>query len=155
MPFIHQRIIAFGDTDAAGIVYTPRFSHFCMEAAEVWFREIIDYDWYRINIELGLGTPVVHMEVDFLGPLIAGDQLSTRVAVKSLGRTSIALGFEGLKGPLQQPVFSGLFIFCCTDRDRIPMLIPARQRGLAEAFVAGEVGGLTSRNLNNSKGDNQ
>lgn len=138
--FSHQRVITFGDTDAAGIVYTPRFSHFCMEAAEVWFREVIDYDWYRTNTESGQGTPVVHMEIDFRGPLVAGDRLSTQISVKTIGRTTIALAFEGLKdkglaGTAQQPVFTGLFVFCCTGQNRKSMPVPARQRQLAEAFL--------------------
>lgn len=146
---IHQRTISFGDTDAAGIVYTPRFSHFCMEAAECWFRDVIDYDWYRINTELARGTPVVHMEIDFIGPLIAGDQLSVAVAVEKLGRSTITLGFTGLKGlrkagsqePAaqslkQQCVFTGKIIFCCTANDQGAIPVPEAQRLLIEEYMA-------------------
>lgn len=136
-PLVHQRKIAFGDTDAAGIVYTPRFAHFCMEAAEYWFRDVINFDWYYINTELGLGTPVVHMEIDFLGPLKAGDQLAVTVLVAAFSRSTISLSFVGTKDdPNAGRVFTGKIIFCCTAAGRGAIPIPDTQRRLIEEYMA-------------------
>ena len=113
------RTIKFGETDAAAIVYTPRFADFCMEAAEVWFREYLDFDWYHINTELGMGTPVVHMEIDFKGPLHGGDGLAVEVDVARVGSKSLTLCFEGCKKLANGDVslsFAGRFVYCFTSK---------------------------------------
>ncbi|NIB43469.1 acyl-CoA thioesterase [Pseudomaricurvus alkylphenolicus] len=138
-PFIHWRMVLFGDTDSASIVYTPRFSHFCMEAAELWFRDCVGFDWYQMNVEEGRGTPVVHMETDFVAPLRGGDRLGVIVRVERLGRSTVTLLFEGIR---QNPsddthltTFTARFIFCFTDQSQggaVP--INDTQRELIEAY---------------------
>ena len=135
IPFEYRLVVAFGDTDPAGIVYTPRFSHFCMEAAEVWFREVADFDWYHITTVLGMGTPVVHMEMNFIAPLRGGDQLAVEIRVEKLGRSSIALAFSGSKGELRELVFTGKIIFCCVEQGRGAIPVPPAQRQKIEAFM--------------------
>lgn len=140
-PFIHWRTVLFGETDAAAIVYTPRFSDYCMEAAEVWFREYIGLDWFQSNVELGLGTPVVHMEIDFVAPLIGGDTLGVLVRVEKIGRSTVILSFEGIKGRNLKngkiTSFTARFVFCFTDKKANGAItIPARQRERIEAYAA-------------------
>ncbi len=96
-PYIHWRTILFGDTDAAAIVYTPRYADYCMEAAEVWFREFIGIDWYHHNTEQGMGTPVVHMDFDFVSSLIGNDSLGLKIIVSKVGQSTITLDFEGVR----------------------------------------------------------
>ncbi len=117
MPYIHWRTIIFGDTDAAAIVYTPRFANFCMEAAEVWFKERIGIDWYVINTRQHMGTPVVHMSFDLLAPLIAGDRLGTAIRVLSLGKSSLTLEFEGvrMRDNDQTAAFRAKIVYCFVD----------------------------------------
>jgi len=122
-PFIHWRTISFGDTDAAAIVYTPRFTDYCMQAMEVWFKEYIGVDWYRINVCEQRGTPVVHLEMDFYGPAIAGDQLGVRVLVNEVGRSTLIMDLEGRKKAAmgetqQQKIFSAKYIFCFVDTEK-------------------------------------
>jgi len=119
IPFVHLRTITFGDTDAAAIVYTPRFVDYCMEAIEVWFKQYIGIDWYWINVRDQRGTPVVHLELDFTGPLIGGDELGVRLEVGDIGRSTLTLLLEGLRAPgdeqISTSVFTAKFIFCFVD----------------------------------------
>jgi len=140
-PYIHWRTVSFGDTDAAAIVYTPNFSIYCMEAAEIWFRDYIAFDWFRMNVERGQGTPVVHMDIDFAAPLAGSDQLGVIVRVEKVGRSTVTLLFEGIRqgraDSERVTSFTGRFVFCFTDKEAhgaIP--IPAEQRALIEAYVA-------------------
>jgi 4-hydroxybenzoyl-CoA thioesterase len=137
--YVHERTIPFGDTDAAAIVYTPRFSDYCMEAAEVWFSEYLEFDWYRVNTQLGLGTPVVHMQIDFKAPLRGGDKLCTETRVARLGRTSVALSLRGGKVEddfdNQSLVFEAEYVFCFTGANTNgAMPIPDKQRQLIEDY---------------------
>lgn len=92
-----------------------RFVDFCMEVAEVWFREYLDFDWYYINIELGMGMFVVYMEIDFKGLLYGGDGLVVEVDVVWVGSKFFILCFEGCKKFVNGDVsllFVGCFVYC-------------------------------------------
>lgn len=97
-PYVHERKIRFGHSDAAGIAYTVRFFDFAMEAIEGWFEQVAGTPWYVINTELGYGTPFVHIEMDIKAPLRPGDHLACRVLVKETGRSSIRFGVDGFDG---------------------------------------------------------
>lgn len=64
MVYIYQKTINWGDTDAAEIVFTGNYLDYSMEAIEGWFREVLKVDWYELNINLNMGTPFVHIEMD-------------------------------------------------------------------------------------------
>ncbi|PCI21077.1 hypothetical protein COB64_00980 [Candidatus Wolfebacteria bacterium] len=137
-PYIYWRTILFGDTDAAGVVYTPRFSEYCMEAAEFWFREYACIDWYQQSMQ-GLGTPVVHMELDFKAPLVGNDQLGVVVQVAKIGRTTVTLLMKGIgdRKTAGDPaiIFTAKFVFCFIKAEsRRPYDIPNDQRRLIESY---------------------
>jgi 4-hydroxybenzoyl-CoA thioesterase len=94
-PFVIRRTVRWGDTDPAGIIYTPRFLDFAVEAAEAWFVAVTGYDWYKLRTELKLGSPMAHASLDFRKPVRPGEELAMTVLVLDLGRTSITLGVEG------------------------------------------------------------
>lgn len=120
-PYVHWRTIPFGDTDAAAIVYTPRFVDYCMEAVELWLKHYIGVDWYRINVQQQRGTPVVHLELDFKGAVIAGDDLGVIVRVAKVGRASLSVDLEGIKAApgegAHAAIFGASFTFCFTRTD--------------------------------------
>lgn len=138
-PYVHWRTISFGDTDAAAIVYTTRFTDYCMDASEVWFRDYLAMDWYDININQGLGFPVVHMELDFMSSLIGGDKLGVIVRVTKIGKTSVTLEFEGIKdnGTEQHSkCFTAKFIHCFYSNEQAGAIpIPDRQRKLLDDYL--------------------
>lgn len=140
VPYVHWRTVPFGDTDPAGIVYTPRFSDYCMEAAEVFFRDYIAADWYHINTKLGFGTPVVQMEITFKAPLVANDRLGVVVRILDVGRSTVTMALEGIKERPQAAghvtAFVGRYVFCFVEKGKGSMPIPSGQRELIEAYLA-------------------
>jgi len=143
-PYIHSHRILFGDTDAAGIVYTSRFPDYCMQAAEHWFREYLEIDWYQINVTHGMGTPVVHMELDFISSLIGGDELGLEIIVAKYGKSTVTLQFAGFKlnenagasACERTKSFTAKFVFCFFSKEikgAIP--IPQRQLKLLNQYI--------------------
>jgi acyl-CoA thioesterase FadM len=51
-PFRYSRPVRFGDTDAAGIVYTGRVPDMALEALEIWFRDRLALNWFE-NLQNG------------------------------------------------------------------------------------------------------
>ena len=86
--FSQRREIRLEDTDAEGIVYTPRIAHFVVEAVDLWLLSRLFLD----------AQDAVHRSVfaslscTFLSPMRPGDSLEIRVALRRIGRSS--LGFE-------------------------------------------------------------
>lgn len=136
-PYTYWRTIFFGDTDAAGVVYTPRFSEYCMEAAEFWFRECIGIDWYQ-RCAQNLATPVVHMELDFMEPLVGNDRLGVIVQVGKLGQTTLTLTMAGIMKDNNEnllTIFTAKYVFCFINSEtRKPYNIPDDQRNLIETY---------------------
>ncbi len=139
-PYVQWRNIPFGDTDAAAIVYTPRFSDYCMEAVEIWFRDYVGVDWYRMNTEFGRGTPVVHMEITFKAPLIGNDRLGVVIRVVKMGRSTVTLDLEGVRERTQPDgqltAFNARYVFCFTEKERGAIAIPDHWRAAIEAYRA-------------------
>ena len=146
IPFVHWRRISFGDTDPAGIVYTPRFSDYSMEAIEVWLSDYIGVNWAQINLEEQRGTPVVNMEMTFISPLKANDRCGIYIYVKEIGRTSLTLSLRGFRSVSrndeEKSVFNARFVFCFTENNVRAIPIPAATRAKLEAYV--EKGGIDS-----------
>jgi len=138
-PYIHHRTILFGETDAAGIVYTTRFTDYCMEAAEFWFREYLKSDWYQLNQEHDRGTPVVHMEYDFMASLIGNDKLDVEVIVANVGKSTVTLDFKGIRNCHDSEdntlSFTATIVFCFySNHSAGAMLIPDEQLQLLQLY---------------------
>jgi acyl-CoA thioesterase FadM len=97
-PFVHRRRITFGDTDAAGIVYTPRAAHFGVEAIEAWLLERLGIVWSHMILHDRMGTPFVRLEVDFISPMAPPDELATEVRLERAGRSSLTFRLAGRIG---------------------------------------------------------
>jgi 4-hydroxybenzoyl-CoA thioesterase len=93
-----QILVRFGDCDAAGIVFYPRYLDMFNSLVEDWCREELDFSFSEIVTRRGWGLPTVHLEVDFLAPSVFGDELSAILLVTALGKTSINLNIV-LQGP--------------------------------------------------------
>lgn len=141
IPFVHRRTIIFGDTDPGGIVYTPNFSNYCMEAVEVWFNDYIGVNWSTMNLHDGIGTPIAHMEIDFIGPLLANDILGTVVHIERIGRSSVSVNFEGIRelpdSTKNTTVFKANYVFCFARKGPPPSAIdiPEKYRTRLEEYL--------------------
>ena len=135
--FVHRRRVTFADTDAANIAYTGRFPNFALDAIDAWFVDRLHTDWYRLNNDHGLGTPFVHLDMDFASPLAPPDELATTVRLSKVGRSALTFAVTGRVG--KRISFTGSFVCVFIDRSTgkscdIPE--PFRTRALHEAALA-------------------
>lgn len=130
-PFLHAREIPFGHADMAGIVYTPRFTDYCMEAAEAWLKSVVGTGWYELNQQGAVNTPVMHFDIDFKSPLVPGDTLRTTVFLTNVGSSSFSLYLKGETGEGASPreVFAAKLVLCFVDSElNKSVSIPAQYR---------------------------
>lgn len=94
-PFVYRRIVHWGDTDPARIVFTARFLQYALDGIEVWFEDMFGYDWYALNLDLGIGTPFRFANLDFRAPLTPRHELEIEIGVSHVGNTSIRFDLQG------------------------------------------------------------
>ena len=65
---------------------------------------------FRSNLDWGIGTPFVHMEIDFRSPVTPRDTLLIGVAVDRVGRSSIGFKVTALAEAEGRLCFEGRFV---------------------------------------------
>lgn len=133
--FTHTRRITWGETDAARIGYTARFLDFAMEAVERWFQERLGTGWYEMNVDEGIGTPFVHVRMDFRSPVTPRDTLTSTVRLARLGGSSLRFAVVGRVG--ERLVYEAELVCAFVDTARMkPIPAPDRYRPALEAEAA-------------------
>ncbi|HZD26090.1 MAG TPA: DUF924 family protein [Alphaproteobacteria bacterium] len=94
IPFTMRRRLNWGDSDTAEIGYASAFVNFAIEAIEVWWEAVLGTNWYALK-RRGMGAPTVGLYIDYHAPMVAGDRMDVAVLLERLGRSSLALRFEG------------------------------------------------------------
>lgn len=84
--------VHFGDCDPAGIVYHPSYYRLLNELHEDFLHAVAGIGFIEIR-RYGVGFPVVGVRTDFAAPSFPGDELTGRVWVERMGRTSVRLAF--------------------------------------------------------------
>ncbi|MEL0081440.1 MAG: thioesterase family protein [Gammaproteobacteria bacterium] len=129
MEFEVKRRIYWGDCDPAGIVYTPQFLDMTFQAIEHFWLDQIEIRWLELQAELGLTTPMVHVEMDFTSPAASGEEISIWVAIEKLGRSTIHYRARGMRG--DQSLFVVRVISSMIDQQlfkSVPIPEQVRQR---------------------------
>ncbi|BCU79617.1 thioesterase family protein [Luteolibacter sp. LG18] len=90
----HATEIAFGDTDASGLMHFPSVFRY-VEAAEHAFLRANDI--HVFDRENG-GWPRVHVDCDYRRPMFFGDRIEVRLGISKIGGTSLTWVFEIWKG---------------------------------------------------------
>lgn len=125
--FTHSRRITWGETDAARIAYTPRMLDYAMEALERWFQDRLGTGWYEMTVDHGIGTPFVHVEMDFRSPVTPRDTLASRVRLARLGGSSLRFAVTGRVG--ERLVYEAVLVCAFVDTARMqPIPVPERYR---------------------------
>lgn len=94
MPFTYARTIRLADTDAAGVVFFPRYLEICHEAYEAALLAAgVDLKSYFAAAD-GLTVPIVRSEAEYLRPLHAGDKVEVLVTPSLTSAHEFALVFE-------------------------------------------------------------
>lgn len=106
--FVHTIRVRFADCDPARIAYTGRLPEFALEAIDAWWAWATGFDWYQMNIDQNMGTPFVHMSLDFRAPVTPRHPLECHVRLIHLGESSVRFRVQGWqKGEL---CFEGQFV---------------------------------------------
>ncbi|WP_420569286.1 acyl-CoA thioesterase [Thalassovita sp.] len=89
--FVHEIRVTWGDCDPAKIAYTARLPWFALDAINAWWEEHLGGDgWFQMELDRDVGTPFVHMSLDFMSPVTPRHRLKCQVDPVKLGETSIA-----------------------------------------------------------------
>jgi 4-hydroxybenzoyl-CoA thioesterase len=112
-PFVHRIRVRWADCDPASIAYTGQLPRFALEAIEAWWEHHVGLDWYRLNLDRNIGTPFVHMTLDFRSPVTPRHILECEVTLARLGNSSISHRVRGHQDGLL--CFEGEFVAVFVD----------------------------------------
>ena len=105
-PLVIRRVVKWGECDPAGIVYTPRFLDWVIEACEDCFRHITGLTWSEHQSKRGMGHPLKAVNIEFHSPLKSGETFEAIVLIDRVGRSALGYRVEGRK-PDGMPCFTG------------------------------------------------
>ena len=135
--FTHSIKVSFGHCDIAGIVYSPRFFDYCMEAAEQFLKVEVGLDWYAINVTREFANPVMKFEIDFHHTVHIADALMLELTIPRIGNSSFVLEFVARKmdGAEAVECFTAQLVLAVVDLDaKKSMPIPERYRDRLVAY---------------------
>lgn len=95
MPHTTEITVDWGDTDAGGLIYYPRFFHFVIVGLNDYFRLATDgehpMETYRRD---GYVLPAVEASASFYSPLRAGNEAVIETTVVTSGTSSLTIAFS-------------------------------------------------------------
>lgn len=118
-----RRTILFDDCDPAGVVYTPRFSHFAMEAIFTALDEWLGAPGLR-NLMAEIAPPVRSMSFELLRALTWDDEINMKVTVAGLRTHSFTFLVEGFMDDGCQAFTANISHVCITPDAREVVPIP-------------------------------
>lgn len=134
--------VRFGDLDSAGVVYYPRYLHFCHVGMEEYFRHVVGIEYPTFVGERHLGLPAVRTEVDHRRPIRYRDEVELEVAVERVGAASVEWRHRFLHPGAAEPATEARVVTVLVDlrtfvkvqvpdwlRTRLAPLTPATPRG--------------------------
>ena len=92
-PFIYDRKIYFGDTDAAGVVYFANGLSICHEAYEASLAAsgIELQSFFRGG---AIAVPLTHASIDFFKPMFCGDRIVVSLVKTLLSPESFQIEYQ-------------------------------------------------------------
>ena len=115
--------VTWGDTDAGGLIYFPRFFHFVVVGLNDYFGPAEDHLMETLRRE-GHALPAVDAAASFETPLRAGETATVRTTVTA-GETSLTVEFRVQDADGQQAA-SGEVSFVLVDEQFEPTPLPDR-----------------------------
>lgn len=93
MTFSYSRRVYLNDTDAAGVVYFAKGLEIChqayeesLAAAEVSLKQMLR--------EKTIALPIVRAEIDFMRPLVCGDELQIDLSASLISNDEFAIAYQ-------------------------------------------------------------
>lgn len=124
-PFVYHRTIRLQDTDAAGVVYFAQVLSICHEAYEAALAAA------GIDLREFLGgtvaMPIVHADVNFLKPMICGEQYAVYLAPTLVTEAKFQLSYTlfAVNAPNQPSAQASTVHVCINSRTRARVPLPA------------------------------
>ena len=129
---IIKRKILFGDCDPAGIVYTPRFSYFAVEAIHEALNIWLKGPGLRTLMGFDILPPARAFSLAFLHPLTWDDEVSMNVSVDSIGEHSFSFLVEGFMANNTLAFTANLTHVCISPETREIVKVPEKLRALLQ-----------------------
>lgn len=108
-PFEHEIRVTWGDCDPAKIAYTGRLPYFALDAINAWWEHHLGGDgWFQMELDRNVGTPFVHLSLDFRAPVTPRHRLICKVWPSRLGEKSIEFRVMGYQDGVL--CFEGRFV---------------------------------------------
>lgn len=129
-----QITVSWGDTDAGGLIYFPRFFHFVVVALNDYFQPAVEGDHLMDRLRRdGYVLPAVDASGTFEAPLRAGDEVEVETAVSG-GETSLEVDYAIRSGdgtPVADGEVTFVLVTAAFDPSPLPEEIHAciRRRG--------------------------
>lgn len=135
--FTHPITVRWADCDPAKIAFTGRIPYFALEAIDAWWDANVGYDWFRINIDRDVGTPFVHLSMDFRSPVTPRHVLLCEVRLIRLGESSVRFAVRGEQDGVT--CFEGQFVEVFVKASaHSKIAVPDDMRRKLEALVCEE-----------------
>ncbi|GLQ36961.1 hypothetical protein GCM10007908_05810 [Rhizobium albus] len=114
-PFVHTIMVQWADCDPARIAYTGQIPKFALSAIDAWWAERVGIDWFALNVDHRMGTPFVHLDMDFRSPITPRHPLLCTVMLTKLGTTSLTFRVVGRQN--EAVCFEGNFVCVAVSAD--------------------------------------
>ncbi|MCA9507388.1 MAG: acyl-CoA thioesterase [Myxococcales bacterium] len=132
--FTCQHLVRFDDVDGAGIVYYPRFFHFCHKSFEDLFNQKAPLTYPDLINTRKIGFPTVHIEADYKKPFFYGDTITVKFAVELIKNSSLLTRYKFSNG--HDLYFSALITIVCMDlTNKKSMPLPHDLKTFFEQFL--------------------
>jgi len=118
MPNRTEIPVAWGDTDAGGLIYYPRFFHYFVVGLNDYFAAAFEGAHPMESLRAaGCTLPAVDASASFSSPLRAGDVAAVTTTVRALGESSLTVGYDVERADDGRHVAAGEVTFVLVDGD--------------------------------------
>jgi 4-hydroxybenzoyl-CoA thioesterase len=89
LTYLYSRRVHWGDCDPAGIIFSPNYAHWAIEAVTELFLSVGIDPHRMVDDEHRLGLPLLELQLRFLKPARLHDEVQHLVRVARLGTKSM------------------------------------------------------------------
>lgn len=115
--FSRPHVVSFGQVDAAGLVFYPRYLEMVSDTVEAWFDEGLGRPFARLHLVERVGVPTVAISCTFPKPSRLGDRLTMTLHLLEVGRSKFRVRVRALCGAETRMEAEATLVF--TDLDRM------------------------------------
>lgn len=130
MPHTTDVPVTWGDTDAGGLIYFPRFFHFFVTGLNAYFEPVAPHLMDHLRRE-DLVLPAVDCSASFSAPLRAGETARIETTVEDVGTSSLACSFLVTRAADGEQAADGEVTFVLVDQAFEPCALPDEVRACA------------------------